>query len=57
NMSDICDNEASAAIKRALKVLEPIMILIMAAVILTVVLSVMLPIYDMYSGIGAMGRI
>lgn len=57
NMSDICDNEASAAIKRALKILEPIMILIMAAVILTVVLSVMLPIYDMYSGIGAAGRI
>ncbi len=57
NISEICDREASAAIKRMLKLIEPVLIMVAAAVILTVVLSVMLPIYDMYSGLGAAGRL
>lgn len=51
-ISDSYDFEASAAIKKIVKLIEPMMIFVMAAIILIVVLSVMLPIYDMYSNLG-----
>lgn len=51
-MADSFDYEAMVSVRKLLKLIEPIMIFIMAALILTVVMSVMLPIYDMYSQIG-----
>ena len=51
SIADSFDYESSAAIKKLVKLIEPIMILIMSLVILTVMLSVMLPIYDMYGDI------
>lgn len=47
SIADSFDYESSAAIKKLVKLIEPIMILIMSLVILTV----MLPIYDMYGDI------
>lgn len=45
------DYESSMAIKKLVKLIEPIMIMIMSVIILTVILSVMLPIYQLYSNI------
>ena len=52
-ISNTYEHDSSLAVKKLIKLIEPIMIFIMAAVILLVVLSVMLPIYDIYSNIGA----
>ena len=51
SIADSFDYESSMAIKKLVKLIEPIMILIMALVILTVMLSVMLPIYELYGNI------
>ncbi len=45
------DYESSMAIKKLVKLIEPVMIMIMSVIILTVMLSVMLPIYQLYSNI------
>ncbi|MGN0687401.1 MAG: type II secretion system F family protein [Oscillospiraceae bacterium] len=52
-LADSFEFEASEAVKRLIKLLEPVMIFIMAAIVLAVVMSVMIPIYDMYSNIDA----
>lgn len=49
--ADSFEYEASAAVKKLVTIIEPVMICIMAAVILTVVLAVMLPIYNLYAEI------
>lgn len=51
SIADSFDYESSEAIKKLVKLIEPIMILVMAAVIMTVMLSVMLPIYSLYGNI------
>lgn len=51
HVAESFDYESSMAIKKLVKLIEPVMILIMSVVILTVMLSVMLPIYEMYGNI------
>lgn len=51
NIAESFDYESSMAIKKLVKLIEPIMIMIMAVIILTVMLSVMLPIYQLYGSI------
>lgn len=51
SIAESFDYESSMAIKKLVKLIEPIMILIMAMVIMVVMLSVMLPIYNMYGSI------
>lgn len=53
-IADSFDYEASMAIKKLVKLIEPIMICIMALVIVTVILSVMMPIYEMYGQVAEM---
>lgn len=50
-IADSFDYESSMAIKKLVKLIEPVMIMIMAVIILTVMLSVMLPIYQLYGSI------
>lgn len=51
NIADSFDYESSMAIKKLVKLIEPIMIMVMSVIILTVMLSVMLPIYQLYGSI------
>ena len=51
-LSESLDAEASVAIKKLIRFIEPVMIFVAAVLILLVVLSVMIPIYDMYQHIG-----
>lgn len=51
NIAESFDYESAMAIKKLVKLIEPVMIMIMAAIILTVMLSVMLPIYQLYGSI------
>lgn len=44
--------DSSVAIKKMVKMIEPIMIAVMALIIAIVMMSVMLPIYNMYGNIG-----
>lgn len=53
-IADSFDYESAMAIKKLVKLIEPIMILIMAMIIVTVMMSVMLPIYEMYGTIDQM---
>ncbi len=52
-ISDSYDFEASVAVRKLIKLIEPIMIFVMSVIILAVVMSVMLPIYDMYESFGS----
>lgn len=54
--ADSFDYESEMATKRMVQFIEPVMIVIMAAVVCVVMLSVMLPIYNMYSQIDSQGR-
>lgn len=54
SMADTFDYESTVAINKLVKMLEPIMIAIMAGIILVVMLSVLLPIFDLYSSIDSM---
>ena len=51
NIAESFDYESSMAIKKLVKLIEPVMIMIMSVIILTVMLSVMLPIYQLYGNI------
>lgn len=51
NVAESFDYESSMAIRKLVKLIEPIMIMIMSVIILTVMLSVMLPIYQLYGSI------
>lgn len=51
NVAESFDYESSMAIKKLVKLIEPVMIMIMSVIILTVMLSVMLPIYQLYGNI------
>lgn len=51
SVAESFDYESSMAIKKLVKLIEPVMIMIMAVIILTVMLSVMLPIYQLYGSI------
>lgn len=51
SIAESFDYESSMAIKKLVKLIEPIMIMIMSVIILTVMLSVMLPIYQLYGSI------
>lgn len=53
NMAGIMEYDAAVASKKLVKLAEPLLIVLMAAVILVVVLSVMIPIYNMYGNLGA----
>lgn len=55
SIAESFDYESSMAIKKLVKLIEPIMILVMAVIIMTVMLSVMLPIYQLYSDIDQQG--
>lgn len=48
SIADDFDYESEAATQRMVTVMEPIMIIILAAIVLLVMLSVLLPIYQMY---------
>lgn len=52
SMADSFDYEAEMAVNRLISYLEPVLIIIMAAVIGFIMIAVMLPIYDSYSAIG-----
>lgn len=54
SMADSYDYESQVAIKKMVKLIEPLMICFMAVIIVVVMLSVMLPIYSMYSSIEGM---
>lgn len=54
--ADSFDYESEMATKRMVQFIEPIMIVIMAAIVCLVMLSVLLPIYGMYSQIDSQGR-
>ena len=47
------DYDAEIATQRLVSLMEPIMIVVMAAVVLAVIVSVLLPIFQMYSSLGA----
>ncbi|MCF0114832.1 MAG: type II secretion system F family protein, partial [Erysipelotrichaceae bacterium] len=51
SISDMLDYESEQAITAMVGVLEPVMIIIMGAVVLFVIISVMLPMYESYSAI------
>lgn len=53
SIADDFDYEAEIASQRMVTILEPVMIVILALIVGTVMISVMLPLYTMYSGIGA----
>lgn len=53
SIADDFDYEADIASQRMVALLEPIMIIVLAIIIGTIMISVMLPLYTMYSGIGA----
>jgi len=49
--ADFYDIESDVAVKRMITLLEPLLLVILAAIIALVLVSVMLPIYQMYQGI------
>jgi type IV pilus assembly protein PilC len=49
------DYDAEMATQRLVSLMEPIMIVVMAGVVLMVIVSVLLPIFQMYSNLGASG--
>lgn len=51
SIAESFDYESSMAIKKLVKLIEPIMIMVMAVIIIIVILSVMMPIYQLYSEI------
>lgn len=53
SIADDFDYESELASQRMVAILEPVMIVILAIVVGTVMISVMLPLYTMYSSIGA----
>ena len=54
--ADSFDYESEMATKRLVQLIEPVMIVIMAAIVCVVMLSVLLPIFNMYSQIESQGR-
>lgn len=55
SVADSFDFEAEMATERMVKIVEPVMIVIMAGIIGTVMLSVMLPIMSLYNNLGSVG--
>lgn len=53
SIADDFDYEADIATQRLVSLMEPVMIIILAFIVGTVMISVMLPLYTMYSNIGA----
>ncbi len=53
SIADDFDYEADIATQRLVSLMEPVMIIILAFIVGTVMISVMLPLYTMYSSIGA----
>jgi type IV pilus assembly protein PilC len=53
SVSDQYDYDSEMASQRLVTILEPILIVVMAAIVAFVMISVMMPIYQMYSNIGA----
>ncbi|MEG1743798.1 MAG: type II secretion system F family protein, partial [Clostridia bacterium] len=51
-ISDFYDNEVSTSTARALSLLEPAIICVLAAIVVFVLLSVYLPMFSMYGGVG-----
>ncbi len=49
NLSEDYDNDAAQAVDRMLALLEPILILVLGAIVMVIVISVLLPIYSMYN--------
>jgi type IV pilus assembly protein PilC len=52
-ISEYYDNEVETASARALSVLEPIIIVILAVIVFCLLLAVYLPMFSMYGGMGA----
>ena len=52
-ISEYYDNEVETASARAMSVLEPIIIVVLAVIVFVLLLSVYLPMFSMYGGIGA----
>ena len=52
-ISDYYDNESDTATARAISLLEPILIVILAIFVLLVLLAVYIPIFGMYDSVGA----
>lgn len=55
SVADQFDYDAEMASQRIVALIEPVLIVVMAVVIAFVMISVMLPIYQMYSSVGAEG--
>jgi type IV pilus assembly protein PilC len=53
SVADQYDYESEMATQRLVSMMEPVMIIIMAAVVLMVIVSVLLPMFQMYESIGA----
>ena len=52
-MADYYDNETEVATSRALAIMEPLMIVILAVIVGGILLAVYLPIFSLYGGMGA----
>jgi len=52
-IAEYYDNEVETATARAMSVLEPTIIVILAVIVFVLLLSVYLPMFTMYGGIGA----
>jgi general secretion pathway protein F len=51
NVADVFDNEVESAVKALTSLLEPVMILILGAIVGFIVLSILLPIFDINQAI------
>jgi general secretion pathway protein F len=51
-IAEVYENEVQSSIMRMMALLEPVMILFMAAVVLFIVLSICLPIFEMNQLVG-----
>ena len=52
-IAEYYDNEVETATARAMSVLEPTIIVVLAVIVFVLLLSVYLPMFTMYGGIGA----
>jgi type IV pilus assembly protein PilC len=55
SVADQFDYDAETATQRLVALLEPVLIVVMAAIVAFIIISVMLPIFQMYQSIGAEG--